>query len=64
MPDMVTIANRSTGKVVGTVPVDFWNNIQRDRQWKGVFIVVATINEPPEVVALRERLSREKLAKQ
>lgn len=54
MSSIVFLINRSTGKEAGSMPADLFYKL--DPKWRGVLQVIKEVTEPPEVVALKERL--------
>lgn len=54
MEPMVVIRNRTT-KVESEIPAALWREKKHTREWAGVFEIVKTIKEPPEVVALKAK---------
>jgi len=42
------------------ISADLWNAKKNTKEWYNVFEVIKTIEEPPEVIALKTRLSEKK----
>lgn len=54
MEKQVIIRNRTT-KAEFQVPATLWHEKKNAPEWRGVFELVRTIKEPPEVVALKAK---------
>lgn len=54
MESVVIIRNRTT-KVESEIPAKLWSEKKNTPEWRGVFQLVKSIKEPPEVVALKAK---------
>jgi hypothetical protein len=59
LENTVTIKNRVTG-VISEVPETLWTNKKNSPFFRGVFEVINTIKEPPEVLALKAKRAEQK----
>lgn len=54
MEPTVIIRNRTTN-VESEIPAALWREKKNSPEWRGVFKLVKSIKEPPEVVALKAK---------
>jgi hypothetical protein len=61
MEEMVTLRNNRNG-IESRLPAKLWRDKKNLPEWRGVFTVINTIKEPPEVVALKAKKAAQKPA--